>query len=159
MSVSQIWDWVRVPAAWSPSGAAPKHHHECAVSQVGTDLDMIRNDVFYVGGFVLLYSCFFTVREWYRSQHCDIGGITTTHYWSGEVWSGASQLWDNPSREVGVGVDLWQCELTAILLCCIRPPATGSITCYPTQSHYPAMEWTSPCPILIMPSTRLASNK
>ena len=30
-------------------------------------------------GFVPLYSCLRTLREWYRSQNCDIGGTTTTH--------------------------------------------------------------------------------
>ena len=37
--------------------------------------------------------------------------------------------------------------------------AAGTMTCYPTQSHYPHTEPTSPCPILIMPSIRLGSNK
>ena len=37
--------------------------------------------------------------------------------------------------------------------------ATITLTCYPTQSHYPDTEpkLTSPCPILIMPSTGLGS--
>ena len=37
--------------------------------------------------------------------------------------------------------------------------ATGSITYYPTQSHYPDTERTNLCPILIMLSDRLGSNK
>ena len=37
--------------------------------------------------------------------------------------------------------------------------AVSSMVCYPTQSHYPDTEPTSPCPILIMPSTRLGSDK
>ena len=37
--------------------------------------------------------------------------------------------------------------------------ATGTMTCYPTQSLYPDIEPTSPWPILIMPSTRLESDK
>ena len=37
--------------------------------------------------------------------------------------------------------------------------AASTMTCYPTQSHYNDTEPTSPCPILIMPSTRLGSNK
>ena len=32
------------------------------------------------GGFLSLYSCLHTLREWYMSQHCDIGGTTTVHY-------------------------------------------------------------------------------
>ena len=37
--------------------------------------------------------------------------------------------------------------------------ATGTITWYPTQSHYPDTELPSPCPILLMPSARLCSDK
>ena len=36
---------------------------------------------------------------------------------------------------------------------------TGTMTCYPTQSHYPDTELTSPCPILIMPRARLENDK
>ena len=39
----------------------------------------------------------------------------------------------------------------------------ATMTCYPAiailLSHYPDTEWTSPCPILIMPSARLGSEK
>ena len=31
------------------------------------------------GVFVPLYSCLRTLREWYRSQNCNIGSTTTTH--------------------------------------------------------------------------------
>ena len=37
--------------------------------------------------------------------------------------------------------------------------ATSTMTCYPTELHYPDTELTSPFPILIMPSARLGSNK
>ena len=37
--------------------------------------------------------------------------------------------------------------------------AIGTMTCYPTQSYYPDTVPTSPFPILIMQSTRLASDK
>ena len=37
--------------------------------------------------------------------------------------------------------------------------AAGTLICYPTQLHYPDTEQTSHCPILIMMSTRLGSNK
>ena len=37
--------------------------------------------------------------------------------------------------------------------------ATSTMIWYPTQSHYPDTEPTSPCFILIMPSTRLGSDK
>ena len=33
------------------------------------------------------------------------------------------------------------------------------ITLYPIQSHYPDTDLTSPCPILLMPNTRLGSDK
>ena len=33
------------------------------------------------------------------------------------------------------------------------------MTCYPTQSHYPDTEPTRPCPLLILPSARLGSDK
>ena len=36
---------------------------------------------------------------------------------------------------------------------------TGTIACYPAQWHYPYTERPSPCPILIIPSTRLGSDK
>ena len=31
------------------------------------------------GVFAPLYSCFRTLREWYRSQNCNIGGTNATH--------------------------------------------------------------------------------
>ena len=37
--------------------------------------------------------------------------------------------------------------------------ATGSLTRYPLQSHYPDMVVTSPCPMLLMPRPRLGSDK
>ena len=37
--------------------------------------------------------------------------------------------------------------------------AASTMTCYLMQSHYPDTEPTSPCPILIMPSTWLGSDK
>ena len=36
--------------------------------------------------------------------------------------------------------------------------ATRTMTCYPTHSHYPDTEPTSPDPMLIMPSARLSIN-
>ena len=41
----------------------------------------------------------------------------------------------------------------------MRHQAAGTMTCYPTQAHYPDTEPTSPCPIIIMPSARLGSDK
>ena len=41
----------------------------------------------------------------------------------------------------------------------LRHQSTGTMTCYPTQSHYPVTDPTSHCPILIMLSARLWSNK
>ena len=37
--------------------------------------------------------------------------------------------------------------------------ATGTISCYPTRSHYPDTVPTSPCPTLIMPSVKLGIDK
>ena len=37
--------------------------------------------------------------------------------------------------------------------------ATSNMTSFPTQSHYPDIELTSPCHVLGMLNTRLASNK
>ena len=37
--------------------------------------------------------------------------------------------------------------------------ATGTITCYPTQSYYPDTERTSPCPIFILSSDRVGNDK
>ena len=36
--------------------------------------------------------------------------------------------------------------------------AVGTMTQYPTQSHYPDTELSSSCPILVMPNARLGSN-
>ena len=36
-------------------------------------------------------------------------------------------------------------------------PTAGTMTCYPTQSHYLDTEPTSPCPTIIMPSAGLVS--
>ena len=63
------------------------------------------------GEFGPLYTCLRTLREQYRSQNCDNGGITTIHKWSSEVWT--SQLWNKPSG--GRGTDLWQCVLMGTL--------------------------------------------
>ena len=55
---------------------------------------------------------------------------------------------------------LWQWDLMVTLSSALLGhQATGTMTCYPTQSHYPDPEWTNHCPILIMPSTRLGSDK
>ena len=35
----------------------------------------------------------------------------------------------------------------------------STMTCYPTKSHYPDTEPTSPCPILMLPSIWLGSDK
>ena len=37
--------------------------------------------------------------------------------------------------------------------------ATGTLTQYPTQSHYPDTELTSPCPIPLMQSAGLGNDK
>ena len=47
-------------------------------------------------------------------------------------------------------------------ICCagpLRNQAASTITWYPHQSHYPNTEPNSPCPILIIPSTWLGSDK
>ena len=41
----------------------------------------------------------------------------------------------------------------------LRNQAAITMAQFPTESHYPVTEPTSPCPILIMPSTKLGSNK
>ena len=48
----------------------------------------------------------------------------------------------------------WQLYSAAAL----EHQTAGTMTCYPTQSHYPDTEPTSYCPILIMPNTWLGSN-
>ena len=40
----------------------------------------------------------------------------------------------------------------------LRHQATGTITEYPTQSHYPGTELTSPCPLLIIPCIWIESD-
>ena len=52
--------------------------------------------------------------------------------------------------------DLWQCAHSAAPL---WNQTFCTMTQYPTQSHYPDIELTSPCPILLMSSARLGSNK
>ena len=41
----------------------------------------------------------------------------------------------------------------------LEQQTTSTMTCYPTQLHYLYTEPISPCPILIMPSVRLGSDK
>ena len=41
----------------------------------------------------------------------------------------------------------------------LKDHVSSTMTGYPTQSHYPDTEPTSPCPILIMLSAWLGSNK
>ena len=53
------------------------------------------------------------------------------------------------------GAHSWQLYSAASL----EQQATSSMSCYLTQSQYPDSELTSPCPILIMPSIRLGSDK
>ena len=103
--------------------------------------------------------CLCTLREWYRSLNCDIGSTSTTHQWSSEVWSCASQLWDKPSERGWVptcdSAHSWQLYSAASL----KHEATGMSTCYPTQMYYPDTERTSLHPILKVLSTRLGSDK
>ena len=37
--------------------------------------------------------------------------------------------------------------------------ATNTVMQYPTHSHYPGTELSSPCPVLFMPSARLGNDK
>ena len=102
-----------------------------------------------------------TLREWLRMQNCDIDN-TTTNYSLVVQWGmklcfpvfGQAQ-WREEYRLVTVHTHVCTVTSTASL----EYQATGTITCYPTQLHYPNTEWTSPCPILIMPSTRVGSDK
>ena len=41
----------------------------------------------------------------------------------------------------------------------VLPQLRNQMKRYPTQSHYPDTELTSPCPILLMPTTKLGSDK
>ena len=41
----------------------------------------------------------------------------------------------------------------------LRKQTAGTLTRYPTQSHYPDTEPTNPHPILLMPNARLGSDK
>ena len=49
---------------------------------------------------------------------------------------------------------LWLCSVTAL-----GDQAARTRTWYPTQSHYPDTELTSPCPITVMPNAGLSSDK
>ena len=50
-----------------------------------------------------------------------------------------------------------------VMLVCSAAPqgdqATGTMTGYPAESHYPDTELTSPCPILMIPSAQVGSDK
>ena len=60
---------------------------------------------------------------------------------------------------IRMGTDLWQCALIATLHPSpLGNQAVSTMTWYPTQSHYPDIAPTSPCPIPIMPSTWLVSD-
>ena len=54
--------------------------------------------------------------------------------------------------------DLGQCALMATWYPMVNQ-AASTMTWYPTQSFCPDSEPTSPCPMLIMPSTQLGSDK
>ena len=43
--------------------------------------------------------------------------------------------------------------------CNLEHQAASTMNYYPTQPNYPGTEPTNPCPILMMPSVRLGSNK
>ena len=95
--------------------------------------------------------------QWWHHQH----SLVCAH-WSGKVWSCASQLWNKSSGVRGLrlvltcdSVHLWRLYSAALL----EHQATSTMTCYLTQSHYPDTELTSPCPILIIQSIRLGSDK
>ena len=47
----------------------------------------------------------------------------------------------------------------AIVLPSLGYQAVNAITQYPTQSYYPNTVLTSPCPVILMASTRLGSDK
>ena len=53
------------------------------------------------------------------------------------------------------GVQLWQLYHADPL----GYQVADTVSQFPTQSHYPDTELASPCPIIIMPSTRLSSDK
>ena len=58
----------------------------------------------------------------------------------------------------GGGVD-WLVTVWLYSATSLGHQANDSMTCYPTQLHYPDTERTSPCPILIMPGARLGSDQ
>ena len=105
-----------------------------------------------------LYHCivaWHTLREWHRSQNCDNGSTTSTHYSSNEVWSCASQLWDKPTGAPTCdSVSSWQLYSATSL----THQAASIMTFYPTQLHYPDPKPNSPCPMLIKLRPRLGSD-
>ena len=56
-----------------------------------------------------------------------------------------------------MGTNLWQGQLYSAAS--LENQATSTMTWYPTQSHYSDTERTSPCPLLIMLSVWLGSDK
>ena len=59
-------------------------------------------------------------------------------------------------------VELSMSALRHVMMLCaalLGDQATSTMTWYPTHPHYPNTEPTSPCPILIMPSVQLGSDK
>ena len=59
----------------------------------------------------------------------------------------------------GMGIDLTCTLLVTYSVAPLGKQTTGTMTQGPIQSHYPDSELTSSCPILLMPSARLESDK
>ena len=95
--------------------------------------------------FMPLYSCLCTVRERYRSQNCDHGASRLVRYEAVFQVVGQSQ-WQWGLVPTCHSVHSWWLYSAASL----GHQVAGSVTCYPTQFHYPDTDLTSPYPILIM---------
>ena len=101
------------------------------------------------------------------SEHAPIENAMNCSEWEWETaWLSFSSHSYHRHDVTGIGhirthTDLWQCiHCGSIVLSHweTRPPAPWTDILL-DQSHYPDTEPTSPCPIIIMPSTRLGSEK
>ena len=83
------------------------------------------------------------------------------HYHSLVVWLGMKLCFTIEGKaQWGDGYQLVSaCSWWLYSAASLEFQTTGTMACYLTQSHYPNTEATSPCPMLIMPSTWLGNDK
>ena len=98
------------------------------------------------------YRCIVACAHWHWLWHW------RHHYYSLVVWWGMKLCFTVVGQASPVG-DGYQLVTVHTHGNFIELPHWNTMTCYPTPSHYPDTEPPSPCPILILLSARLWSDK